>query len=84
MQRVRGDPKHCLLPDAVLQAVRRAWNLPDKRAVLSSVANLMLCGAADVHQDLENMLASLPSSTVNHVGGVASKQRWVDKRGFQR
>lgn len=37
--------------------MRRAWNLPDKRAVLSSVANLMLCGTADVHPDFDGCLA---------------------------
>ncbi|CAN0282930.1 unnamed protein product, partial [Ectocarpus sp. 13 AM-2016] len=37
--------------ECLREAIRRSWNLPDKRAVLSSVSNLMVCGAADLHPD---------------------------------
>eukprot|EP00752_Nemacystus_decipiens_P010481 g9338.t1 len=53
------------------EAVRRAWNLPDKRVVLASVSNLMLCGVADVHPDFEGHLAKL--SSMSRDGVTASK-----------
>lgn len=52
-----------LIQPTASQAVRRAWNLPDKRAVLSSVSNLMLCGEADIHPDFGGNMAYVSSSS---------------------
>lgn len=49
------------------QAVRRAWNLPDKRDVLSSVSNIMLCGEVDIHPDFGAALARISSSARTNV-----------------
>lgn len=65
----------------VVQAVRRAWNLPDKRAVLSSVANLMICGEADVHPSFDRNLARRSSWTLGTAGGDASNQSKGAKEG---
>lgn len=53
--------------------MRRAWNLPDKRAVLASASNLMVCGVADIHPGFEGYLAKL-SSTSQDGGVTASKK----------
>lgn len=63
------------------QAMRRAWNLPDKRAVLSSVANLMVCGTADFHPDFEGRLSRVSSSTPT---GNANTGKGASKRGNGR
>ncbi|CAM9474859.1 unnamed protein product [Hapterophycus canaliculatus] len=65
------------------EAMRRAWNLPDKRAVLSSVANLMVCGAADFHPDFEGRLSRVSSATRREVklGKQASKGENARTRG---
>lgn len=76
------------------QAIRRAWNLPDKRAVLASVANLMVCGVADIHPDFEGHLAQLSSMSRDDVtasknsrragGGEKGEARGSEKERFDR
>ncbi|CAM9897439.1 unnamed protein product, partial [Ectocarpus sp. 12 AP-2014] len=62
--------------ECLREAIRRSWNLPDKRAVLSSVSNLMVCGAADLHPDFEGHLARVSSKSVDGVNaGTGSTRR---------
>ncbi|CAN0565948.1 unnamed protein product, partial [Ectocarpus sp. 12 AP-2014] len=62
--------------ECLREAIRRSWNLPDKRAVLSSVSNLMVCGAADLHPDFEGHLARVSSKSGDGVNaGTGSTRR---------
>lgn len=63
--------------------MRRAWNLPDKRAVLSSVANIMLCGAADVHPDFEREFTNPSSLAWGNTGDGMSKRSEGESQGAQ-
>ncbi|CAM9986285.1 unnamed protein product [Scytosiphon promiscuus] len=62
------------------EAMRRAWNLPDKRAVLSSVANLMVCGAADLHPEFEGRLARVSSTSREGVNARKKSSRGGSRR----